>query len=212
MYLDRKEAGIALGHLLLKYKNHSEAIVIALPRGGVVIGYEIAKILHLPLDIVVPRKIAAPFNEELAIGAICENESYFDQSLIDTYLITKTYLERKIEEQKTEAERRLTLYRKNLKPLNLTNQIVLLVDDGIATGATMIASLKYVLKQKPKKVIVAVPIASKETLEEIKKYTAEIICPHAVTNLMSISQGYVKFEQVSDDTVIEIMKEMSKRS
>jgi putative phosphoribosyl transferase len=213
MVHDRQEAGQVLAKKLMQYKNKSHAIVIALPRGGVVIGYEIAKILHLPLDIVIPRKIGAPFNEELAIGAICQEESYFDERLIRSYQISKSYIQQKIHEEQKEAERRSKLYRQNRKPLDLKNKIVLLTDDGIATGATMIASLKFIKTQKPKKIIIAIPIASQDTIEYLEKqYSLDVVCTNVSTNLMSISQGYELFPQVNDDEVISLMQQSEKFS
>jgi len=207
MYQNRKEAAVHLASFLLDYKNNPKAIVIALPRGGVVIGYEIAKILHLPLDIVVPRKIGAPFNEELAIGSICMDESTFDEELIAAYSISQDYIQKKIKEEKKEAQRRLNLYRASRPPLILTNKIVLLVDDGIATGATMISSLKYIQKQKPEKIVIAVPIAADDTVKKIEALSIKVVCPHILEYMMSISQGYEEFFQVNDETVIQIMED-----
>src|ERR1700722_14963355 len=159
-FADRREAGKALAKALSKYRDAKETIVIALPRGGVVVGNEIALFLHLPLDIVVPRKIGAPFNLELAIGAITETgERVLSEDLIKRLEVSPEYLEKTIEEEKAKAKWRLDHYRSGRAPRQLEGKRVILVDDGLATGATMRAAIKTVFAEKAKEIIVAVPVA-----------------------------------------------------
>ena len=149
IFKDRTDAGQKLAEKLEDYKGKKNVLILALPRGGVVVAYEIAKKLNLPLDLVVPRKIGAPGNEEYAIGAITETgEGIFDDAAINMLRVPKEYLDKKIAEEKKEARRRLKEYRKGRAPLKLKNKIIIIIDDGLATGLTMRAAIKSVKKQK----------------------------------------------------------------
>ena len=207
IFKNRKEAGKLLAKKLITYKNQPECIVIGLPRGGVVTAYEIAQELNLPLDIIVPRKIGAPFNPELAVGALTEDGQVdLDKSLMRSLNISENDLTKTIEDEKKEAQRRLGLYRHNKSPRNLQNKIVILVDDGIATGATIKASIKSIQKDNAQKIIVAVPVAPPETVRNLKQLVDEIICLLEPENLGAIGQFYEQFGQTSDEEVITLLK------
>jgi len=207
VFKNRQEAGQKLALALKKFKNEKDALILALPRGGVVVAYEIARDLNLPLDLVVPRKIGAPINEEYAIGAITETgEGIFNQEAISSLNISKTYLDSKVAEEKKEAERRLKIYRQDREPLNLTNKTVIIVDDGIATGLTMRAAIKSAKEKSAKKIIVAVPITANDSLKIIEKEADEVIYLDAPAFFGAVGEFYEEFAQTTDQEVIELME------
>jgi putative phosphoribosyl transferase len=209
MFKNRKDAGQKLANALLKLAKQKDAIVIGLPRGGVVTAYEVAKTLQLPLDIVCPRKVGAPFNHELALGAVTETGAgYFNKDLINQLDISHEYLEKEIEKEKKVSEIRGATYRKGKPPLNLKDKVVILVDDGLATGATMKAAIQLVKSLKAKKVIVAIPVSPIETLEEVKELADEVFCLTAPSHFQAVGQFYDDFSQTEDDEVIELLSKM----
>lgn len=207
IFKDRKDAGEKLAEKLKKYKNDPNAIVIGLPRGGVVVAFYVAQKLNLPLDIIVSKKITPPQEPELAIGAVNDlGETILDQNLISLLNVSPEYLKKELEIKQKEARRRLNLYRPNLSPLNLKNKTIIIVDDGIATGSTMEMAIKTAKKNGAKKIIVAVPMSAQDAIEKLKKEISEIICLDIPTSFMGIGQFYENFAQTSDDQVIELMK------
>lgn len=205
LFDDRTDAGRKLAAELSKYKNHKETQVLALPRGGVIVAFEVAKLLNLPLDIIVPRKIGAPFNAELAIGAISGESVFLDEALIATLNVSEDYLKRTIQKEKKEMERRETLYRQGLPDLKLQGKTVILIDDGIATGATMKAAVLSLKRNNVKKIIIATPVAPPDTVEELKEMVYEVIVLFTPINFMAIGQFYDNFEQTNDEEVIAIL-------
>lgn len=209
LFYNRAEAGKKLAKELKKYKSNKNAIVLGLPRGGVIVAYEVAKDLDLPLDIVVPRKIGAPNNEEFAIGAITETgEGIFDETSIKYLAISEKYLKETVEKEKQEAQRRLKLYRGDRPVIDLTEKIVILVDDGIATGSTMLAACKSVKVRGAKKLVVAVAVTPKDTVDKVKKIADEFVYLYAAKNFMAVGQFYNIFEQTTDEEVIEKLREL----
>ena len=206
IFKDRVDAGQKLAEKLQEFKNQKNVIILALPRGGAVNAFQIAKELNLPLDLVVPRKIGAPFNEEYAIGAITETgEGIFDQQAIKSLNVEQSYLDKKVEEEKKEAQRRLKTYRQDRPPLNLENKTVIIVDDGIATGLTLRAAIKSVKEKKAKKVIVAVPVSARDSLKIIEKEADQVICLDAPLFFGAVGAFYEDFGQTEDAEVIELM-------
>ncbi|MFH2136601.1 MAG: phosphoribosyltransferase [Patescibacteria group bacterium] len=207
IFKNRLEAGQKLALTLDKFKDKPDTIILALPRGGVIVGYEIARKLNLPLDIVVPRKIGAPENPEFAIGAITETgEGVFDEITIGAYGITESYLQNEIKKEKAEAERRLKLYRGSRPALNLKNKTAILVDDGLATGLTMRAAIKSVKRLGAAKIVAATPVTSPEAAELVKKEVDEIIYLEAPAFFGAVGSFYEKFGQTTDDEVIDLLK------
>lgn len=207
IFKDRIEAGQKLALALEKYKRQKEVIILALPRGGVVVGFEVAKALDLPLDLVVPRKIGAPGNPEFAIGAITEDgEGIFNEEVIRDYGISKEYLDKIIEEEKKEAQRRLKIYRGERASLNLVGKTIILIDDGIATGLTMRAAIKSIKVKNPKKIVVAVPCGAKDSINQIKKEVDEVVCLDAPIFFGAVGAFYENFEQTTDEEVVNLMK------
>jgi predicted phosphoribosyltransferase len=204
-FTNRIEAGRLLASKLLDYAEKS--IVIAIPRGGVVVGYEMAQKLRIPLDIIVPRKIRAPNNPELAIGAVTEDGTMFlDHKLIKYIGVSESHIKEESERQRLEIKRRLKLYRGNSPFPNLKDLHVIVVDDGIATGATMRATLVSIRKREVKSVILAIPVASSEALKMLESEADVTICLFTPTPFFALSRFYRYFEQTSDEEVVELLK------
>lgn len=209
LFKDRQDAGCRLAEALKAYQGKDDTIVIALPRGGVVLGYEVAHALSLPLDIICPRKIGAPFNSEFAVGAITETgEGIFSEDLIRQFEISKSYLQAEIEKEKREAESRLKRYRKGRSPRNLKDKRVILVDDGLATGSTMQAAIKSVRAEGAKEIVVAIPVAPKDTLERIKPLVDKVVCLTIPPMFYAVGQFYERFDQTTDEEVISLLERM----
>ena len=202
MFKDRKEAGRLLGQKLLKYKNRKDVVILALPRGGVIVAHEIAKLLDLPFDIIVTRKIGAQENPEYAVAAVGQNIILKNE---DAANIDTNYFQKEVGDQRKEIARRLKLYRQDRKAVNIENKIVIIVDDGIATGLTMKAAILETKRLSPKKIIVAVPVASAETNKELEKDAREIIILETPSPFFAIGQFYENFGQVSDEEVIRLL-------
>ena len=202
IFKDRTEAGKKLSELLGEFKG-TDAIILALPRGGVIIGQEVSKALNLPLDIIVTRKIGAPGNDEYAIGAIDINGNGSWNEAERAY-VDKKWLENKVASEKKEAERRWGEYRKGRGYLNLKNKTVIIVDDGIATGLTMQAAVAYVKNEGAVKVAVAVPVASTEAIRALRG-NAEVFVIETPIFFNAIGEWYENFAQVSDEEVISIL-------
>ncbi len=206
-FKDRVDGGKQLAVLLTKYKNNTDAIIIGLPRGGVVIAFEVSKELNLPLDIIVPRKIGAPTNPELAVGALTqEGAIVWNEALRKSLGLSPDDLKDIIAAEKKEAARRLRVYRGNRQPLNLKNKIVILVDDGIATGATMRAAISSARIQGAKFIVVAVPVSPMQVLEKIKQQADEVICAVTPDIFLGVGAFYDSFSQTEDAEVITLLE------
>jgi putative phosphoribosyl transferase len=183
-------------------------LVLAIPRGGVVVGYEIAQTLHLPLDVIIPHKLGAPYNPELAIGAITEDGStVLDDNLITDLGVSQDYITKESERQKKEIERRLVLYRQNQPNLYLKGKDVIVVDDGIATGSTMKAALLSVKNKGARNIIVAIPVGPPSTIKELEKRANRVVCLYLPEYFQAIGQFYDDFSQTTDDEVIGLLRE-----
>lgn len=206
LFKDRVDAGQRLAELLNRYKA-KEAVVYALPRGGVVLAAEIAKKLGSPLDLIITRKIGHPYSPEYAIGAIAENgHSVFSKKEVSG--ISKDYLVSESEKQKEEAKRRRGLYVGGKKPVSCTGKIAILVDDGVATGLTIKAAIKELqIHYKPEKIIVAVAVIPWEIAKELEKEGAEVVAAKLDRKFLgSIGAYYQNFAPIEDQDVIKIMK------
>lgn len=204
LFLDRKDAGNQLAKQLIKYKNRDDVIVIALPRGGVVTGYQIAKELNLKLDITCPKKIGAPGNPEYAIGAVTETgEGLFNDEVIKS--LDTSFLRSAIAEKQSLAKERLHIYRKGHPALSISNKTVIIVDDGLATGFTMKAAIQSIKKADPKKIVVAVPVSPPDTLTEIKLLVDEVICIYSPYFFRAVGEFYQEFKQTQDSEVIDLL-------
>lgn len=205
-FIDRVDAGKKLVEKLEKYKNNNDAIVLGLPRGGVVTAYEIAKELNLPLDIIVTRKIGAPEQPELALGALSqEGEPVLDNRLIDIVGANEDDLREIIEDEQYELKRRISRYRGNRPKLNLDGKIAILVDDGLATGATMRAAIVSARLLKASKIVIAVPVSPADTLIKIQSLSDEVICLYTPKTFWGVGGFYDNFLQVTDEQVMDLL-------
>ena len=206
-FSDRVDAGKRLAAALTDFKGKN-AVVLAIPRGGVVVAYEIANALNLPLDVIIPRKIGAPDNPELAIGAMTEDGTIIIDRRLVAYLgVNESYIEQESEKQKHEIERRLKIYRSKRTYPNLKGKDVIIVDDGIATGSTMKAALASVKNRGAKTVTVAVPVGPPDTIRELEKQADRVLCLYTPEYFAAIGQFYRDFEQTSDKEVTELLKQ-----
>jgi putative phosphoribosyl transferase len=205
-FRDRVDAGKRLAAALADFVDR-DGVVLAIPRGGVVVGYEIAEALDLPLDVIAPHKLGAPDNPELAIGAVAEDGSaVLDNQLIAYLGVEDGYVEEEKQRQKAEIERRLKVYRQGMAPRELKGKDVIIVDDGIATGSTMKAALLSVKNQRAKTVTVAIPVGPPSTIEDLKRQADRVICLETPEYFQAIGQFYDDFSQTSDEEVIELLK------
>ena len=208
LFRDRREAGRALAAKLGQYQGSQDTLVLGLARGGVVVAYEVAKELSLPLNVVTPRKIGAPHNPELALGSIMENgEGVFNDSIIRIVGASQHYIAREIEKEKAKAQQRLALYRQYAPLPAIQNHTIILVDDGIATGSTMLASVKAMRQAGAKKIVVAAPVASTEAYQLLKKAADEVVCPHVREDFIGVGMYYAMFNQTEDEEVVQLLKE-----
>ncbi len=184
-----------------------DVIVLSIPRGGVVVGFEVARALGIPLDIIIPRKIGAPDNPELAIGALTEDGTkILNHRLVNYLKVTEDYIKKESERQRLEIERRLKLYRGNTPYPILKNREVIIVDDGIATGYTMKAALASVRKRGAKTTVMAVPVGPPSIIEEMKNDADQIVCLLTPESFYAIGQFYENFNQTNDEEVIRLLK------
>lgn len=197
---DRKEAGLLLSEKLEKYQD-TDTLILAVPRGGVPIGYEIAKNLNLQLDIILSKKIGHPLNKEFAIGAVS-----LDSFLIDPHPeVSQAYIESEIKYLRELLQEKYALYMGNRKPIDVKEKNVIIVDDGIATGNTLLACINMLRKNNPKKIIVAVPVVPADVVPVFKQKADEFIYLMAPIDFGGVGRFYENFEQVNDDEVIRML-------
>lgn len=208
VFKDRYDAAEKLLPLLQNYKSDPNAIVLAIPRGGLELGYVLAKGLNLNLDIILSKKIGFPLNPEFAIGAVTDqqvvlNSNFKDNPHIQDYITDQIVHIRKVLKDRNER------YRKGIAPLDLYDKNVIIVDDGVATGNTMLLTLSLIKEYKPRKIIVAIPVSSKEALEKIEYNSDEVICLTAPEEFQSVGQFYANFSQVEDEEAMRLLKEIN---
>lgn len=205
-FRDRYEAGRFLAAKLKPLAGDPDTIVLALPRGGVPVAYEIARELEAPLDIFIVRKLGAPIYEELAMGAISSGGvRVLNDDVIRRLGITPRMIEAVAAEEGRELARREREYRRDREPLRIQGRNVILVDDGLATGASMRAAVQALRKQSPRRIIVAVPVGAAETCEKFENEVDEFICGRRPDNLGAVGAWYEDFSQTTDDEVCELL-------
>lgn len=197
---DRKEAGILLSERLKKYQN-SNTIILAVPRGGVPVGYEIAKRLHLPMDIVLSKKIGHPNNKEYAIGAVSMNS----MTLKEHPEVPQRYIEDEVIRLRKLLKEKYELYMGNREPIDIRGKNVIVVDDGIATGNTLLASISMLRKKEPAKIIVAVPVLPADVIPVFQRNADEFVYLIAAKYFRGVGGFYEQFDQVEDEEVIRML-------
>ncbi len=210
IYKDRQDAGQALALNLKKYAPE-KPIILALPRGGVVLGYEVAQELNAPLDVIVPRKIGAPFNPELGIGAIAPGGvKVLNNEIIGGFNISQEEIDQIIKAETIEMSRRIKLYRRNLPDIDLTDRTVIVVDDGVATGVSTLAAVLSIKQLNPKQIILAIPVCPLGSIHMFEEYVNDFVCLNAMANFYAVGAYYEDFAQTTDEEVIDLL-ERSKR-
>lgn len=210
-YKNRYEAGRILAQDLERLRDDPDVIVLGIPRGGVVVAFEVARALDAPLDVYITRKIGVPYNPELAIGAVASDGTVFvEHDLADHLGITPEYIEAETGRQREEIQRRLTLYRGERQAPELKGKIIIVVDDGIATGATVRVALRALRHQSPRKLILAVPVGPPDTISKLSHEADEVICPLTPSSFWAVSAFYAVFDQTSDDEVIHLLDQADK--
>lgn len=205
MLKDRFDAAYQLAPLLKEYTALPDTIILAIPRGGIELGFVLAKELKLPLDVIFIKKIGYPGNPEYAIGAVSATHVFIDKKFEQVGL--DDYIAHEVESIREMLYGRSLKYRGDKPPLNVHNKTVIVVDDGVATGSTVIAALELIKQDKPKKIIVALPVGSAQTLETIKSMVDEVVCLQIPSPFFSVGQAYIRFDQVDDQEAIRLLHE-----
>ena len=201
-FSDRVEAGDALAERLSRFRDHDSVVVLALPRGGVPVGYQVASALQVPLDVFVVRKLGVPGHEELAMGAIASGGvQLVNDDVVGPLGIPASVIDSVARHEQIELERREQSYRGNREPIGLANKTVIIVDDGLATGSTMRAAVKAVRLQQPAKVIVAVPVGAPSTCAELARDADEVVCVRMPDPFVAVGLWYRDFAPTSDQEV-----------
>lgn len=206
-FADRSDAGRQLAEALMKYKD-ARPVVLALPRGGVPVGYEVAKALECPLDVIVSRKLGAPFAPELAMGAVVDGdnpEMVLNQDVIDAYEVSQEFLDREVEKELEEVARREEKYRLGREAVSVEDATVIVVDDGIATGASMRAAIRGVRRRPVARLVMAVPVAPASAIQSFAAEADEVVCLHAPEYFGAVGAFYEDFGQTTDEEVIGLM-------
>ncbi len=212
LFSDRRDAGHQLAKQLEHLQDLTDAIVLGIPRGGIVVADEVARALGVPLDVFITHKIGAPENSELAIGAVAsDGTTFLDQALIHELGISARAVEREKEIQVHEIQRRAELYRRGQPACVLTDRLLLLVDDGVATGSTTIAALRALAHHHPTRRILAVPVAPRQTKPILERECDELVLLDTPEPFLAVGRFYAEFDQVSDREVIEILREARER-
>ena len=206
MFRNREEAGRILADELSRYRNDPTALILALPRGGVAVGYQLSLALHVPLDVFITRKIGAPGNPEYAIGAVTESGShYLNQEAVSSFGLSQNELNRLIQVQEKEITRRRNLYRQGRSLPQLTGRTVLLVDDGIATGSTFLASALAIRGLQPHRLVGVIPVGPPSTIREVRAYVDELLVLMTPDPFETVGHFFMDFTQVEDRDVIQYL-------
>lgn len=206
-YKDRVQAGKYLAKKLEQYSNDPDAVVLGLPRGGVVVAYEVARELQLPLDIFLVRKLGVPGYEELAMGAIASGGvRVMNEDVLRMIKVSQDAIETVVKMEEKELERREKVYRENRPRLDIKSRTVIIVDDGLATGATMRAAVAALHKQHPSKIIIAVPVASPETCEDFRSKVDDLVCAMTPAYFHAVGEWYEYFPQNTDEEVQQLLR------
>ena len=206
-FIDRRHAGRVLASRLTKYAGRDDVIVLALPRGGVPVAYEVASALGARMDVFLVRKLGTPGHRELAMGAIATGDvRVLNEDVVRGYGISEAAIERVVSEEQEELARRERAYRDDRQAPDLANRVVILVDDGLATGSTMRAAAHAVRVHRPARVIIAVPVGASQTCAELAATADEVICANTPEPFSAVGQWYLNFDQTDDDEVRDLLR------
>jgi len=212
IFRDRRDAGRQLAARLRRYADRSDALVLALPRGGVPVAYEVAKELNAPLDVFLVRKLGVPGYEELAMGAIASGGvRVLNEDIVNYLRISDEVIDAVATREQRELERRARAYRGDRPPPDVKDRVVILIDDGLATGSTMRAAAASLRLQEPGRIVVAVPVSSRETCDEFRGEVDEIVCAVTPEHLQGVGLWYEDFSQTSDEEVRELLEQATQQ-
>jgi len=207
-FTDRAQAGRLLADKLKRYANHPSTVVLGIPRGGVPVAYQVARELHLPMDIFVVRKLGVPAQPELAMGAVADGGAYYlNNEVVSQIQISDQEIQDVLRREECELERRERLYRQGRAALPLTGQTVILVDDGVATGSSVRAAIRVLQLQKPSSIILAVPVAPADTCESLRGEVDRLVCLESPDPFHAVGAWYKDFSPTSDQEVTRLLKE-----
>ena len=210
-FRDRHHAGIELAQSLSHYKGRRDVVVLALPRGGVPVAYEVARTLEAPLDVFLVRKLGVPGHSELAMGAIAsDGVRVVSPDVVSWYNIPDEVIDAVAGREQVELERRELAYREGRPPLEVKDRVVMLVDDGLATGASMKAAVQAVRAHGPSRIVVAVPVGSPDTCRELEDLADEVACARTPEFLSAVGQSYADFSQTTDEEVRELLHDAAR--
>jgi predicted phosphoribosyltransferase len=206
IFRDRRDAGRFLATKLSRYANEPDVLVLALPRGGVPVAFEVAKALRAPLDVFLVRKLGVPGHEESAMGAIASGDiMVLNESAIEALGIPDSIVDAVIERERQELVRREAVYRGDRPELEITDRVIVLVDDGLATGSTMLAAAQALRRHAPKRLVVAVPVGAPDTCDAFRDEVDDVICGAAPERFYAVGQWYEDFSQTTDDEVQQLL-------
>ena len=205
-FSDRYDAAMQLAPLLEKYKNE-KGVILAVPRGGVPIGYYLAKYLDFPLDLLMTKKLGHPGNEEFAIGAVSLEGSIVEE----TTGVPEQYIREETRRIREQLKERYIKFMGNKEPVDIKGKIIIVVDDGVATGRTILSTIKILRNKEPRKIVVAVPVASEEAADRIKEVVDDFICLHTPYPFYGVGRFYADFTQVEDEDVLLLLNELNTR-
>ena len=205
-FADRRAAGAVLAYRLKQFAGRGDVVVLALPRGGVPVGYEVARVLSAPVDVFVVRKLGLPGHPELAMGAIASGDvRVLNEDVLDSYPVSRAAIDAVTRTERLELERRERAYRDGRPLVPVQGRIAILVDDGLATGSTMWAAVVAVRRLQPARVVVAVPVGARETCEALRKVADDVVCVLTPEPFQAVGLWYVDFSQTTDDEVRQLL-------
>ena len=205
-YQDRFDAGRNLAMRLSEYANRQDVVILALPRGGLPVAFEVAGALKAPLDVFLVRKLGLPGYEELAMGALASGDvRVINEDVVRQFKIPQHVMDAVAAEQQRELERREQMYRAGREPLNVAGKTVILIDDGLATGSTMRAAVQALRLSNAQKIVVAVPVSAADTCENLRSEADQIVCAEAPEDFTAVGRWYVDFTQTTDEEVCELL-------
>jgi putative phosphoribosyl transferase len=206
MFPDRRDAARALAEKLGRYEGRKDAVILAVPRGGVAIGAVLSERLHLPLDVILTKKIGHPRNPEFAIGAVSLTGEAVDSALIEREGIPAAYIDSMVARIRESLWQRYRMYRGSSRPMNVAGKTVILTDDGAATGRTLLAAIDLLRRDGAGKIVVAIPVAPPDTVETLRLASDETVCLEIPSEFMAIGGHYSDFSQVTDEEALALLK------
>lgn len=206
MFVDRVTAGVQLVQRLRSYQDSHDAEVVGLARGGVVVAKAVADHLHLPLDVMVIKKISLPSNRELAIGAVApDGVRFVDHTFAQSLNVSKSYLQEEVNHVSDLVQQKMQLYRKGKSPFSVTDKTIIIVDDGAATGATIQSAILWLKKKRAKHIVVALPVAPADVVEKLKSEVDDVVVLETPARFGAVGEFYEHFDQVEDNKVVQLL-------